>query len=338
MVAITTLALNYLLRGDPQGAISFILGRYGNSEKDLNRAYAAIQATRGKYLDMDANRRTEYADQIRNLMQSYPPDSTDFNRLQDLLNMRLFEQHRVYLSKKSYLQDPEGNRILSTISPAAEFMADFRAPPHVWEAHSNHDISRRQARVMAPTEERPKHTEQAVLADIELARQIAQHPVKTIAGYHKCIAAMCLLSGRRHFEIAKTITWAPGPTPLQAIITGIAKSAPNAPPVAIPLLVNYDIFDAAMTAIRAFRTITDSSYGSESNNLCGGVSRAAKKIFTCGLTHTDRRSIYAEMAYRDKENNGFAPGGCHKSYWIKLALGHSVTHDLTPCYMSLDVV
>lgn len=141
-----------------------------------------------------------------------------------------------------------------------------------------------------------------------------------------------LASGRRLIEILVTLKYEPGPTRYQAKVKGIAKKqwevAMNfgeETEYIIPLSVPYSLFESGMKLIREYRSYE----GMDALDLghAVGVRLGAASNRACNrrLTHTQKRNLYLEKVYEDREINRFHVGeeSCSHRVWVADALCHS---------------
>lgn len=340
IMTIAKQALQILQSGDAQGSIRFILGRY-ELPADAQRITAMQQLVRRNFLHLDTSRRPGYEQEIRQLMSTLPTDSRDHNLLQKLLEMPLIKQESIYAKRKiPFLEDPQANAILHTISPAVEFFYDFKLGEDIWAIKNKMSKERVIQRMKREDSLKRDFTKADVDMIVNKCKDIIKRlEIKRVHDYYCMLEALTVVSGRRPKELMHTLTWAPGPTPLQATVSGICKFIANAADVhIIPLLVPYEDFARCMQAVRAFRTVDGDSRSTTSSTTRTGMNRASKWLFgERSLTHTHHRNIYVEVAYADKENNGFFPGGVTKEFWVKAALAHEMKFTPSSHYQTMTI-
>ena len=335
-----------LASGDSEGAVHFLLGRYDPTTQ-AHTIRSMFERCKRLYLKDPSNRRAKYEEDIRSLMdylRPYTPDpdaEEDLRRLDRLLHASLLEQNQVYSTPKSpYLLDHEADVTLHAIRPACTVFYDFILPEPILRDAFNYAKEKRTARMLQSDGKQYNFTVADVDHMIRVARsELATNIVKP-RNYFNVIAALGLLSGRRTYEIAKTLQYSPGPTPLQATVSGINKghALKSEEFHTIPILTTYESFASAMDKLRAFRTVEGMCDDSPMASVRHGVAVATKRLFGRSLSHTQKRNLYSEMAYRDKENSGFMTQGCSKGAWVKLALCHDLIFpDPTSTYASMTI-
>lgn len=343
----STQVLAKLADRDIDGAIYAIVGRYEDPLAKAQSIKTAFHNHRRLYLKNESNRTPEYEFELRALIDKIKQEGSeeDVNRATHLLSAPLIEQNRVYsLPKCKYLDNPEHDLLLHNIRPCTPVFYDFVAPHFIREAATAKTRARRVERMMQ-TDGRDYNFS---LAELDRIVAIAKHaiytmptPLATSGDYCRVAAALTILTGRRVGEIVKTLSHQPGPTPFQATVSGVTKGRvlKSTETFTIPLLVPYSDMKMAMDAVRAFRTITGDYDDPQMGSIYATMGGVSKKMFARSLTHTQKRNIYIEMAYRDKENNGFMPQGCSKDAWVKLALCHDLIFpDVTSTYNAMTIV
>lgn len=344
----TAAVLAKLADRDPDGAIQVLLGRY-DPIADASRLVGAYYNARRRYLNNDSNRRAEYEQEIRALIRdvtsaSDSPDTDteeDIRRLNRLLTCSLLEQNRVYGSPKSqYLLNEEADQILHTINPACKFFYDYVLPESIILESRKTAVARRVTR-MLQADGKEYNFQLAELEEmVRIARDELNSTITRARDYYRMIIAVQLVSGRRTVEVLQAMHYSAGPTPFQARVSGITKgrALKHEEVYNIPLLVPYSSFASAMDKIRAYRTIEGTSFDKPMTTARCSILHYAKQLFGRSLTHTQKRNIYLEMAYRDKENNGFIAQGCSREAWCKLALCQDlIFRDATSTYQAMTV-
>lgn len=347
MSTISSNVLHFLSRQDPKGAVDFLIGRYGDPTANAHRIKSMYGRCRRIFLKNPSNRRADYEDDIRRLMATIPVSSQapehveDYNRLQSLLSASLLDQHRIYNTpRSSYLNDAEADRILHTINPALSFFCDYKLPDRIIRAADSVLHQRRVDRMMQDDGKDYCFSRAEIDAIVARCKSVVTKSITKVGDYYSVIFALNILSGRRGYEIVKDLRWGPGATDFQAVVSGLCKgrAAKSTEEYPIPLLVPYSDFNKAMTNLRAFRTVECASDDKPMMTITSGIMKKGKALIGRGLTHTQRRNIYSEMAYSDRENNGFVAGGCSKDAWITLALCHDLTfRDTTSTYKSMTI-
>ena len=124
------------------------------------------------------------------------------------------------------------------------------------------------------------------------------------------LEALCLLTGRRKWELCKTLQMRSSPdSDYQALVWGICKDIKSGQTERpIPLLAPIATIACGINKLRRFPH-------QKGNYLQGRISRRFPK-----MSHTFFRNIYTERTYRDRHINQFHPEPCSKLWWCSQAL------------------
>lgn len=124
------------------------------------------------------------------------------------------------------------------------------------------------------------------------------------------LEALCLLTGRRKWELCKTLKMRSSPiSDYQAVVSGIAKDIKTGEEErVIPLLAPIATVAKGIVNLRKI----DHQMGSYSQP-------AGTKLFP-KLNHTTFRDLYCKRAWRDRAVNQFMPEQCSELYWCSQAL------------------
>lgn len=322
---------------DPGKAMEILLARYEDKQAQASAIVSQVANIRRHILLNNSYRRPGYTEEIRALMKGMNEWSEDYQRLQRLLTFSLLKQHSVYMDKKPFLENQEANKTLKLIRPCKAALYDFKTPKDIYTSHHKNVRERVRAQQFHRLKEREHYTFSITEAEtyIQKARSVLQQPILSPETYYDIAAALCLLSGRRNFEILKELSIQPGKTEYQARVYGLCKKQvqgrPDCEGVDIPLLCPYWEFEFGLATLRNFRDWIDEPNSARiSGKTSRGISNACFRLFGRKLSHTQKRNIYSEMAYLNKENNGFLVGeeSCSKNFWIASALGHTLP---SPC-------
>lgn len=334
------LASFILDRGDPEGALKFLLGRYTDPFKSASAICSAIGSARRFIVSNDSNRNSDYEGAVAALVEK--ASSQDKERLQSLIDSSLLIQHGVYMSKKPFLEDKALDKELHQICPCKVVMYRFKAPDEIVEAYRANRNERMQSQHHHQNQDRAAYHLDLQESEkwLETCRKTLLCPVTSVHDYYNVAAALGLVSGRRNYEILKTLTLQPAEHKYQAKVGGIAKQKfqDQHKEYTIPLLCPYEEFERGMMNLRAFRDVTgdcsviSGKYGK-------GINRATSRLFGRGLNHTQKRNIYVELAYLNKENNGYMTGenSCSKEAWVGAALCHVPAFTSNSAYQAMIV-
>jgi len=330
---------------DPEGAMEFLLGRY-DVEKQAKAIHSMHCAVRRKMLKDDSNRRADYENEIRQLIASLDASNYDDRAtLNYLLTKPLMEQQQIYKMKKYVLRDHQAQARLHKINPAIQLICDFKLPEHVVK---NVMAYTRDARVKRMMHEDGRDytmgraTMERIIADAKRTIDVIKNPIRKPKQWYDYVVCCGLLSGRRTWEIVSSLEWDPIPDrPFQARISGLAKSLEHEvmnqghPEIDIPLLCDFDTFDKAMWELRGFRTLTGHCDDKE-NKIEYGLMNASQRVFGRVVNHTEKRNMYSEMAFRDRENSKFLTD-CSRIAWIEAALGHKSSFHSNATYTAMNI-
>ena len=330
---------------DPEGAMEFLLGRY-DVETQAKAIHSMHCGVRRAMLKDESNRRTEYETEIRQLIASLDPNNDeDRYTLTYLLTKPLLEQQQIYKMKKPVLRDHIAQARLNKINPAIQLICDFKLPEDVVSHVMAYTRNARQKRMYHQDGREYTMTRvdmDRILAVAKRTIDVRTNPVQRPKQWCEYVVCCGLLSGRRTWEIVSTLEWDPLPDlPFQARVSGMAKSLEHEvmnqghPEIDIPLLCDFDTFDRAMWELRGFRTLTGRCDDKE-NNIQAGLRSASQRLFGRVISHTEKRNIYSEMAFRDKENSKFMLD-CSRVAWVEAALGHKSLFHANATYTAMNI-
>jgi hypothetical protein len=124
------------------------------------------------------------------------------------------------------------------------------------------------------------------------------------------LEACCLLTGRRKWELCKTLEMRSSyVSDYQAIVSGITKDLKDGKEErAIPLLAPIATVTKGIVKLRRYAHKFGDYYQTKKS-----------KIFP-KLTHTTFRDLYCKRAWRDRAINQFMPETCSEMFWCSQAL------------------
>lgn len=142
----------------------------------------------------------------------------------------------------------------------------------------------------------------------------------------KMLECLCLLTGRRKWELCKTLQMRSHPdSDLQAVVWGLAKDPFNASVERpIPLLAPIATIARGINKLRKFQH-TMGSYNQ------GRISRMFPE-----MSHSLFRDIYTQRAFRDRAINQFHPNPCSELWWRSQALCNTLKQ-FTEHYASVRI-
>jgi hypothetical protein len=320
--------------GDFTGALAQVLASQPNTPEGHFRMFNTLSKARCTYLKNPANRRLGYIREIADLAGSLPRGNEDRLKLESLLTQPLATQHQLYRQTRPLFASPEIDQRFKNINPCCEGFSSFHLPPHIFESSQREKRHRRTTQV---TSGHSQLTRSKMMEIVAKARATLARDIKTPGSYYEAITAIGVLCGRRNYEIISTLNWDEVPGfAFQAKVSGIAKKgvadfADGVEEFIIPLLCPFELFDDAMTAIRAFRTIDGASDDPNGAAAKVGIRRASTIVFGELIGHRLRRAIYSEVAWGERGTNRFGLD-VSKQAFTKLCLCHALVFDQTAVY------
>lgn len=336
-----------IVKKDPQRAIDDLLKNYQNTRLDAMAIYSTWVRTRQLIVRNDGNKDPEYAKHISELVELVT-DREDAEKLLKLLDSPLRDQHRIQQQKLPFLKDKRVNRLLKAITPVLPSFYEFKLPRHI--------VEQRMKRVRENDEARQAHqlgdkaayeiSDNDAIRMIDKAREVILDNIGSITDWYNNVAAIQILSGRRTYEVICSLLYTPASQPFQANVVGIAKSnklkVDGYEQHTIPLLCPYADFEKAMDRIRQYKSYNpDTDDATEITPMHSrSIATATKRLFGRRLNHTQKRNLYAEMAWRRRNTeNMFLTGdqSCSKHTWFSRALCHDFNLETTTRYQVLTI-
>lgn len=311
---------------------------------------------RVRYLIMhdDANRRPDYITDLKFAFKDVPMSSSDFTKLGELMGMPLFKQHKVYMDRRPYFSDDELNKRLKEIKPLPPAFYEFGLPEEYAAAKRKHVLKRAEDKQKQQVKDKSFYTitTEEVNRIIALANATvykhailhAYEPLTNSNDYFDLFVSIQLMCGRRAFEIGKTLRYMPGPTEYQARVSGICKNDHGGEDwINIPILCKYEWFKAAMDKLRAFNDYSVCDVIQFSAAVSSKQAPADMRVYSRRLVHTQKRNLYSELAWSQREQSRFLVGeeSVAKNVWIGMALGHRLNfHNIstTASYQVMNIV
>jgi hypothetical protein len=326
---------------DPDGALKLLLSFYDDHINQSVAIYGYWSSIRQAICSDDRYRSKHYHQRLASIMEKANQD--DYDRLNVLYNAPLKAQHRISIQKKPFLQDRVLDRELKDLKPVKSYMYDFVLPPDIVAdaMHQNHlSMIEAQSHQRQPLDSY-KMSEAQAIDIIETSIGVLHDPLVEEKDYWKNMVALQILSGRRNYEILMTLNYSRASHPFQANVSGILKKRSfedvDTETYTIPLLCSYDLFHKAMDRFRDVRDI----YGTpkELSSMIGGkLNTACKRLFGRRMTHTQKRNLYSEMAFRRRHTENhylINDQSCSKSMWIINALAHDVSFSVHERYQTM---
>lgn len=310
---------------DVDAALQLLLSKYPDPYQQAAACDNYASQVRAFVIRQPEYKNPEFDHELCALLPEAIPE--DRQRILDLFNASLRVQYRTLSSKKRYLHNFRLERRLKQLKPVDPILYEFQLSDDLSQAAQE----QRTQRIVAQ-QHHDRHdpgfynkTETQIQELLRIATEFISKPITKTTDLWKMINALGFLCGRRNSEIYETLQWSPASHPYQTTVKGILKregvTTGQEDEFTIPLLCPYLDFDKAMTSIREFREANATS--SVVQSPC--MRQQCIRLFGENYTHTQKRNIYAEMAWRNRELNGFLTGSqsCAKRVWIQHALCHN---------------
>lgn len=303
--------------GDPEGVTKIIMENSGDHlrAKNISRVFYNIRAKiirNSKYLLPDA------IDELRNLADQTDYPIADRMRLKKIIAECPVHKIHWFQNNKRTFQHQDFNTKFKAIHLFRDPFYNFKCPEELFEETRQNEaddlIDRHMHKHARKAVEHFEFTEDEVDAMVETARDYIFSPTdwKKKANSLRLVECLCLLTGRRKWEIISTlqIRSVPG-FPYQAEIRGIAKSQAASiqedPWARIPLLAPIDDVVRGLTQVRqCIHTFGQYSLG------CS--------LFPDHMNHTAFRDIFSSTTYRLRHINQYKDTSCSEIGWKKQAL------------------
>lgn len=340
------------LLGDknPNKAILMIMERYPDPMKSCIAVYSLWSRIRIYIASKEENRNKYYNDRITNLLYSIPPSSVDHEMVKRLSESSISQQHRVQSSSRRYLVDPDIDLKLKAIKVIKAPFYLFNLPQQIILERKRVLMERARADQRHERKARSYYNISKEETDriIKAALDYIKSPIKIKQKKDVCILinACQILSGRRNYEICKSLEYEAADHPMQAKVRGICKKdklrAEGREDYTIPLLCTYWDWKLAMDLLRYHTKSMPDSPALLNSSLGNKVLEYSDRLFGRKLTHTQKRNIYAEVAYANRETDNLFlvnDKSCSKLVWISRALCHSDpgTPSVTQRYQTMQV-
>lgn len=317
---------------EPEKAMSELIKRYDDPIKCCQSIYSMWSRVRSVIAKDENNRNKYYHDRMKVLLRLIPRSSPDYDLVKKLKECgSLAQQHQVHASRRKFLSDLDLDKKLKLIKPLKAVVYRFVLPPEIASARNEKLIEN--AKRQQFHQDRPKEEYVFSSSEVEGILTIAKETLdecrelKSYKRFYELVVALQVLSGRRNIEILSTLVAVPSTHPYQLEVAGIAKKSPikDYGYCVIPLLVPSTDFIRGLGLARDFldykEPVSQEVLNSRHSNKIGLASR---RIFGRKLTHTMKRNIYLELAYKRRDENGYLVGdqSCSKSVWCAMALCH----------------
>jgi hypothetical protein len=303
---------------DPEGATNTIMNSPDRFRaKNTSRVFYNVRKKiirNSKYYLPDA------IDQLRALSDDTQYPISDRMRLKKIIQECPFHKILWFQNNKRAFHHLEFNAKFKSIRLFCDPFYDFKCPEELFEETRNNEIDDIQDRHMHRHSRKStkdfEFTDEQVDAMVETARDYIYSTTdwKQRSNSLRLVECLCLLTGRRKWEIISTlqIRSVPG-FPYQAEIRGIAKSQSAAIQednwARIPLLAPIEDIVRGIAQVReAIHTHTFARY------------TLGHSLFPDNMNHTTFRDIFSSTTYRFRHINKFKDSSCSEIGWKKQAL------------------
>lgn len=300
-----------LSEGDAQKAIRLTIER--NEQNAFSFAKYCLQKI---YAD-DAHRHPHYLQRVRHFQHvHFGPQDPEWGQLNDLMEGSLRSQYRVEISRDSFFRGrPDLDRALREIKCLPDAVYDYRIPDELVEDAKERERERREQ----------LHSNPVNISDVQtiISRALDW---RAFSNPWELVACASILCGRRTIEILREAEFTPVDRYIVRV-SGLVKQGRGEGP--IPIVGETCEFMAIMEKIREANLPT----ASHTNRLKPAFTR----VFGEWFNHTQRRNIYCEATYRNRDVSGFHPG-LPRMVWFDKALCHdsNVIHQAPSlCYQTL---
>lgn len=333
----------------PQEALSFMLSFYADPLKQARAIYTYWSSVRQAIVHDDNNRDIEYFNKMGDIYEEASSEE-DKSRIFTLTYAPLHVQHRIQIQKKPYLVSRSLDKKLKHIRPVKSEFYDFILPEEI-------QIEREVLQYNRDVEEQEHKRKDASFYEVSEfeAEDIIHKALEVItdenfnrdslSDYFRNVVALQILTGRRNYEIMVSAEFQPvSGMEYQASVIGIRKkmtlSGEDEEVFTIPLLCKFGHMYKAFTRIREF-SHPDHLTPSELNTAFSkDLAKATLDLFGRRLTHTQKRNIYSEMAWRKRETqNQYLIGSqsCSKQLWLTHALCHEFALSINQRYQTMSI-
>lgn len=297
-------------KGLVDNAIATIMG----SDKTDVQKYQAFNSVRLNILRNESYRNGAGLRALEKLLLDPELENEDRIRVRNLLGDTLHRQHWG-VTNKSYLKRSDKTKGIRMVKDP---FYDFKPSDDLVKSYTQgrqkdneeHNLHKKRSWEM-PTSE---------IADMRAkAMEFIESEQDWSRRYNctKLLSALCLLTGRRKWELYKTLKIRGVSDEIyQAHIKGISKiQTVDDVWRRIPLLAPYITIVKAIVNLRQCKKLKFGDYGGPS-------------LFGKSMSHTAYRNLFAEEAYRERMTNHFLIGdeSCAPLYWKSQALAVSLTN------------
>jgi hypothetical protein len=309
-----------VVNGYVEEALQTLLDTYG---EDAHKLYNQWCNVRNCIYRDESNRSPTYFDEMGDLMDMIT-NPEDRARMLTITYGTLQLQHRLHNQKKPYLKDREANAVFKKIRPIVADFYDFVLPEGTWQAYKEEETRRR---VEKQQSGHGKISSQRAEAMLEVALQRTRERMVTLADTWEVIASLLLLCGRRQYEMLVTMTVGPGDSEYQCRVSNLTKRHDhNTDSILIPLLCPYTLFKETLEEVRSepsFDWFTTMPQIECTHRISSLLRAANSRLFGHGFTHTIRRTVYVNLAWRRRFSENHFMVQASKGLFVQHALGHS---------------
>lgn len=321
---------NLVTQGDANAAVEKLLARYNN---DLAKAFTAYNTWKRvrAYLVKDASLYDpDYPAEVAKWLALTPELSPqDFETVGLFLQMPVQDQCHRRQQRGRILRNSEHDKSFRELKPFLPCFYEFVLPTPFQDANREQKIQRTQDRHFhkgKPISYFMFTTDQVASIKDKCLEVLQRDVLETNAQYFEMFTALQIMSGRRNVEIQREMACRAVPdSQYQASVFGLAKNIQRGLSwTTIPLLCPFSLFEMRLEQMR----LHPGMLFAKNQKIGSGLRYASRRLFGQLLVHTQKRNLYAELAWADRETSGFmgSEEGCSKFTWIGNALGHVIDY------------
>lgn len=313
-----------------ENAIKVLLDRYQHDTSKAYTAYNTWKRIRGHLAKDPLIFNSEYHTEVMKWLATNPGLSQpDFEAVCLFLQMSPVDQFYRLQRRRQVLQDSSHDKTFREIRPFISSFYDFVLPVEFQDANREQKAQRTRDRHFhkgKPVSYFMFTVDQVETIKAKCMEVLARDELVTDSDYFETFTALQIVSGRRNVEIQRELSCRPCPeSEYQTSVFGLAKNIHRGSNwINIPLLCPFTLFDTRLTQLRLHAGMIFA----KNQKIVSGLRYASRRLFGQILVHTQKRNLYAELAWADRETNRFmgSEEGCSKFTWIGNALGHVIDY------------
>jgi len=321
---------NLVLSGDATTAVELLLNRYNNDLGKAFTAYNTWKRIRSLLMKTPSVYNPEYQNQVTEWLAMNPELSpNDFETVGKFLQKTPTEQFHHHQKRARILNNFDHDKSFRVIKPFLHSFYDFVLPVAFIDANREQKIQR--------TRDRHYHmgkpacyflftSDEVATIRAKCLEVLERDTMTTNLQYYETFTALQIVSGRRNVEIQRELACRAVPdSEYQASVFGLAKNTRRGLNwVNIPLLCPFSLFEMRLDQLRLHAGMLFA----KNSTIVSGLRNASRRLFGRMLVHTQKRNLYAELAWADRKTSRFMDSeeGCSKFTWVGNALGHEIDY------------